>query len=225
LYLSIISSIVMIEIVCNYKIPIKCREDSIVRIKRLRNLELTNRTEEGRRGLSVVITTLILLVVAVLLAAVVSYYATNVTMTRTNVENVRICKDHIWVNETGAVAACKIQNLGGKDILIDQFSVRSIEAEWSSVYIYRVPTGTSQTADLNVTSSDSLIGTLMILFGKNYTQATDDIPLISGAEIILYVKNPGNIQLDDIGTAVNMGVTTNNAKYITESSVESGTDQ
>jgi flagellin-like protein len=74
------------------------------------------------RGLSQVVSTLILLVVAVLLAAVVAYYATNVTMTRTETEQIQLAKEHVWVNSTGAVAAFKVQNLGGRDILLDKVS-------------------------------------------------------------------------------------------------------
>ncbi|RJS88477.1 hypothetical protein CW700_07730, partial [Candidatus Bathyarchaeota archaeon] len=66
------------------------------------------------------VTTLIILVVSVLLAGVVTYYATNITMTRTEQEEVSLSKQHIWVNSTGAVAAFKLENLGGKDILIDK---------------------------------------------------------------------------------------------------------
>lgn len=177
------------------------------------------------RGLSEVVTTLMLLVVAVLLAAVVTYYATNVTMTRTSIEEVRIIDTHIWVNSTGAVAAFKLQNLGGRDILIDKFSVRGVDSEWSTIYYYRVPTGTSINSDLNITSYSSLTGSSVIIDSLNYSQATSDIPLISGGEILVYVSGPDNIQLDDVGTSVAVSVITTNARYINECNVESGTSQ
>ena len=63
---------------------------------------------EKRTGLSEVISTLILLVVAVLLAALATYYAANITMTRTQTEQLSFSKAHIWVNSTGAVRAFKI---------------------------------------------------------------------------------------------------------------------
>ena len=62
-----------------------------------------------RKGLSEVVSTLILLVVAVLLASVATYYATNITMTRTETEELQLSKKHVWVNDTGAIAAFKIQ--------------------------------------------------------------------------------------------------------------------
>ena len=54
--------------------------------------------KKNSRGLGEVVSTLILLVVAVLLTTVVAYYATNVTMTRTEMEEVRLTDDHVWVN-------------------------------------------------------------------------------------------------------------------------------
>lgn len=176
------------------------------------------------KALSQVVSTLILLVVAVLLAAVVAYYATNVTMTRTESELIMFSKEHVWVNSTGAVAAFKLQNLGGRDVLLDKVAVRSVDAPWADIWFYRVPSGTSITGDLNVTSYALLTGS-PIISGENYTQAADDIPLISGGELLVYVKGPGNIQLDDLGTTVSLSIHTNNAQYITECNVESGTSQ
>lgn len=85
----------------------------------------------NRKGLSTVITTLIILVVAVLLAGVVTYYATNVVMTRTTMEEVRIRKPHIWVQEgDNAYAALMVQNLGGRDVLIDKITIRGVNCPW-----------------------------------------------------------------------------------------------
>jgi len=177
------------------------------------------------RGLSEVVSTLILLVVAVLLAAVATYYATNITLTRTEIEEIRFSKEHVWVNSTGAVAAFKLQNLGGKDVLVDKFTVRGVEAAWTNVYYYRVPTGDSITGDMNVTSHDLLTGPTVDISGHTYTLATADVPLISSGVLLVYVKSPDNIQVDDIGTTVSMSVFSNNAQYITECNVESATSQ
>ncbi len=181
--------------------------------------------KKNSRGLGEVVSTLILLVVAVLLTTVVAYYATNVTMTRTEMEEVRLTDDHVWVNSSGAVGAFKLQNLGGRDLLIDKFSVRGVDSAWSDIYYYRVPSGTVIMGSLNITSHASLTGSSVLIDGKNYTQSDADIPLISGGELLVYVRSPGNIQQDDIGTTVSISVTTKNAKYINECNVESATDQ
>jgi len=177
------------------------------------------------KGLSEVVSTLILLVVAVLLAAVATYYATNITLTRTEIEEIRFSKEHVWVNSTGAVAAFKIQNLGGKDILIDKLTTRGVESAWSNVWFYRVPSGSSITGDMNVTSSALLDSASETIDGNSYTQASADIPLVSSGVLLVYIKSPDNIQVDDIGTTVSMSVFSNNAQYITECNVESATSQ
>ena len=177
-----------------------------------------------QKGLSEVVSTLILLVVAVLLAAVATYYATNITLTRTEIEEIRFSKEHVWVNSTGAVAAFKIQNLGGKDILIDKITVRGVESAWSTVWFYRVPSGTSITGDMNVTSYDLLTGSPTIS-GEEYSVASADIPLVSSGVLLVYLKGPDNIQVDDIGTTVSISIFSNNAQYITECNVESATSQ
>ncbi len=178
-----------------------------------------------KRGLSQVVTTLIILVVSVLLAGVVTYYATNITMTRTEQEEVSLSKQHIWVNSTGAVAAFKLENLGGKDILIDKIEVRGVESSWSTVYFYRVPSGTTITADMNVTSYANLNGSSVTIDGKSYSQASEDIPLVSGGVILFYIKGPDNISVDDIGKTVSITVYTMNGQYIVECNVESATTQ
>jgi hypothetical protein len=171
------------------------------------------------------VTALILLVVAVLLAAAVTYYATNITTTRTTMEEVLFSKEHIWCNETGSVAGFKLQNVGGRDILIDKVALRGVEQVWGNVYFYRVPSNTSISGDVNATSSERLTGNSVLIDGLNYTQAIDDIPLQSGCELIIYIKNPPNIQLRDVGKSINLMVVTNNSEYITECNVESLTQQ
>jgi len=81
---------------------------------------------QRRKGLNQVISTLILLIVTILIALIVTYYSTNVTTSRTQVEDVAFSKVHVWINSTGAVAGFKLQNLGGRDILIDKFTVRGV---------------------------------------------------------------------------------------------------
>jgi flagellin-like protein len=168
---------------------------------------------EKKRGLSEVVSTLILLVVTILLAGVVTYYATNVTTVRTETEEVRISKAHIWVNDTGAVGAFKVQNLGGKDVLLDKITVRGVEETWSDVYYFRVPSGTVINGDMNRTTYEDLDVAFEIIDTNNYTRASADIPLISGGELLVYIKGPDNVQMDDIGTTVSISIFTANAQY------------
>ncbi len=176
------------------------------------------------KALSEVVSTLILLVVAVLLAAVATYYATNITMTRTENEQIALSKPHIWVNSTGAIGAFKLQNLGGKDILIDKIAVRGVEEAWADVFVYRVPAGTSVTDDFTVPPYANMSGGFTWQT-YNYSIVSGDVPLQSGSELLVFIKDPDNVQLNDIGTAISISVYTNNANYITEVNVESATTQ
>ncbi|KON29250.1 hypothetical protein AC482_07055, partial [miscellaneous Crenarchaeota group-15 archaeon DG-45] len=89
----------------------------------------------GRRGLSQVVTTLILLVVSVLMASgTVTYYSLAVTSSSLRHEQLDIKSACIWVNASGAQAAILIENIGGRDALIDRIEVRYGEVPWKSVY-------------------------------------------------------------------------------------------
>jgi hypothetical protein len=176
-----------------------------------------------RRALSQVVTTLTLLVVSILLSGVVIYYSVNIISTRVQTEEIRLSREHVWVNSTGAVGALRIENLGGRDILVDKMEVRGVESAWSNVYYYRVPSGTTIAGDFNVTSYSNLSGASVTIDGKSYTQASSDIPLISGGELLIYLKGPGNVDVNDIGTTVSFSVFTGLSQYITECNVESAT--
>jgi len=179
--------------------------------------------DEDECGARAVVSTLILLVEAVLLAGSVTYFATNVVSTRSQVEDVQVSFEHVWVNSTGAVGAFKIKNLGGRDLLLNKIMVRGVESSWSDVYLYRVPSGTSVTSDLTVVSYASLTGATVEIGSYNYTQASGDVPLPSGGALLVYIKDPDNVQVDDIGTAIEMAVQTSRAQYISVCNVESAT--
>ena len=184
----------------------------------------------NRKGLSQVITTLIILVVAVLLAGVVTYYATNVTMVRTIQEEVRVRKPHIWVEEGGnAYAAILIQNTGGRDILVDKLLIRGVEAPWGDatviVQYYKVLPGDDVGTDFAVmkNATDYYFGQIgsVPANASYWTNTTGDMPLKSSNSILIFIKNPPNIALYDVGTTISMAVYTTNAQWIVETVVES----
>ena len=106
-----------------------------------------------------------------------------------------------------------------------QLTVRGVESTWSNVWFYRVPSGSTITGDMNVTSNALLDSASETIDGNSYTRASADIPLVSSGVLLVYIKSPDNIQVDDIGTTVSMSVFSNNAQYITECNVESATSQ
>ena len=179
---------------------------------------------KNKRALSTVVTTLIILVVSVLLATVVTFYAINVTTTRVQEESLFLTKQHVWYNTTGdwAQSAIVIVNTGGKDVVLDKVTVRGQECPWTNVFYWRTNTETIST-DLAVTPNE-LSGTSFNITvqgqTRNFTQASDDLTLISGYTMVVYVKNPDSIALNDVGITVGITMFTSNAQYYKETNVE-----
>ncbi len=179
---------------------------------------------KNKKGLSTVVTTLIILVVSVLLATVVTFYAVNVTTTRVEEESLYLTKPHIWYNTTGswAEAALVIINTGGKDIVIDKITVRGQECNWTNVYYWKTNTVTISN-DLQVTSTElngSSVSITVQGASRNFTRASDDITLRSGYTMVVYIKDPDSIALNDVGVTVGINVFTSNAQYYKEVNVE-----
>ena len=184
-----------------------------------------SRASRPRRGLSTVVTSMILLVAAVLMAFAVANYATNATKTRSTTEEVRFSKESIWMNLSGAVVAFKIQNIGGADLTVDGVIVRDVELNWEDIYYYRVPSGTTFTGEMSLVCAGTLSGASFTVDGLTFQQAYNSIPLISSGSMLFYVRNPGNLFIDDIGETVRFGIFTKNGNYITAAKVESATQQ
>jgi len=177
---------------------------------------------KSRKGLSTVVTTLIILVVAVLLATVVTFYAINVVTTRVQEESLQIYKQHLWHNGTTfAEAAFLIVNTGGRDVVVDKISVRGQESPWANVYYHKTTNAISP--DLYYVAPNPN-GTLLgknVTLGSTYslTQASDDLILRSGWNMIVYITNPDSISVNDIGVTVGFTVFTANAQYYKETNV------
>ena len=179
---------------------------------------------KNKKALSTVVTTLIILVVSVLLATVVTFYAINVTTTRVQEESLFLTKQHIWYNTTGSWAegALVIVNTGGKDVVIDKITVRGQECSWTNVYYWRTHTETIS-SDLTVTSTELTGSSVNITVQgetRSFTQASKDLTLMSGYTMVVYIKNPDSIALNDVGVTVGITVFTSNAQYYKEVNVE-----
>jgi hypothetical protein len=181
---------------------------------------------KSKKALSTVVTTLIILVVSVLLATIVTFYAINVTTTRVQEESLHLTKQHIWYNTTGewAQAAIVIVNTGGRDCVLDKVTVRGQECDWSNIYYWRTDTEVIS-ADLNVTGTE-LTGTefdmttTFTYTSENFTQATDDLTLKSGWTVVVYIKDPDSIALNDVGIPVGITIFTANAQYYKETNIQ-----
>ena len=184
---------------------------------------------KNKRGLSAVVTTLIILVVSVLLAGVVTMYAINITSMRTQQESVKLSRQHMWVDGTGnAWAAVAIDNVGGRDVVLDKLQVRGVETAWSSVRFLRLSSTISTTlnapsaAMIDPNHADWEADTFVYTGTStgNFTLGANDLPLASGETMIVYIVSPQSITLSDIGLSIGISVFSENAQYYVEANVE-----
>jgi hypothetical protein len=185
-----------------------------------------NKLLKNRLALSTVVTTLIILVVSVLLAGVVTYFAINVTSTRVQEENLHLTKQHIWHNGTAALGAILIVNTGGRDVVLDKIAVRGQESTWTDVY-YNITNGAvSDDFVFNTTVADATGTSVLATVGSteyNFTKATTDLVLQSGDTMLLYIKSPDSISVNDIGLTVAITIFTSQAMYYKECNVQAAT--
>jgi len=183
----------------------------------------------NKKALSTVVTTLIILVVSVLLATVVTFYAINVTTTRVQEESLFLTKQHVWYNTTGgwAEAGIVIVNTGGKDVVLDKVAVRGQECNWTNVFYWRTSTVTISN-DLEVTpgvlpsniSSSNSTSIVVQTSPRTFDRAFDDLTLKSGWTMVLYIREPDSIALNDVGITVGITIFTANAQYYREINVQ-----
>ena len=185
---------------------------------------------KNKKALSTVVTTLIILVVSVLLATVVTFYAINVTTTRVQEESLHLTKQHIWYNTTNswAEAAIVIVNTGGRDVVLDKIAVRGQDCPWTNIFYWRTNTEVIS-ADLNVTTTPLAIPvngstydmSATFKYGDGaFSQASDDLTLKSGWTMVVYIKDPDSIALNDVGIPVGITIFTSNAQYYKETNIQ-----
>lgn len=187
------------------------------------------KTLRSKKALSTVVTTLIILVVSVLLAGVVTFYAINVTTTRVQEEALFLTKPHLWVaNSSYSEGAIMIINTGGRDVVIDKVSVRGQTVEWENIYYAITKGGISADLPFLGTLATSSVPTPIDDPRKddntNLTltkgDGDEDLTLKSGYTMVLYMKNPDSLSLNDIGLTIGITVFTSNAQYYKETNVE-----
>jgi FlaG/FlaF family flagellin (archaellin) len=175
----------------------------------------------NNRALSTVVTTLIILVVSVMLAGVVTMYAINITSTRTQQEQLKMPKHELWVYGNGtAFAALTIDNVGGRDVVIDKVQVRGVEATWTTVHYIRRATALS--TSLNCPNSTHSWTNFLYTASTKATFSTgsNDLPLQSGDTLVIYMASPDSISVNDIGATVGITVYTENAQYYVECNIK-----
>jgi len=179
----------------------------------------------NKKGLSQPVTAMILLVIPVVLTGGVVMYAYQIIENRVALEILSVTNQHIWVYESGeSFAVVQIDNLGGKDVLIDKIQVRGVDVDWSRIYYYRTKLITVEVLncpDAHENNWDRFEYTPGNT--SRFIRATGDLTLPSGCTLIIYIENPDNIRLGDVGSSVSISVITKNARYEVFCVVDSAT--
>ena len=162
-----------------------------------------------------------------MLSSVVTFYAINVTTTKTSGESLQKYKQHMWNNGTTfSEAAFVIINTGGRDVVIDKITIRGQESAVTNMYFNK----TSETinADLaylepNVNGT-AIANTAIVVGTSNFTLTQgaigSNLILPAGKSMIVYNLNPDHVSVSDIGTTVGFTVFTSNAQWYKECNVE-----
>jgi hypothetical protein len=180
---------------------------------------------KSKKGLSTVVTTLIILVVSVLLATVVTFYAINMTTTRTQQESLYMSNTHIWYNITSpgwAEAAFILKNKGGRDVVLQKITVSSQPSAWTDVFYNVSQIAISGDLPSTGTLSDGYTVTPTGTGATTLTlkAATGVITLKAGYTLVVYINQPGSVGQMDVGTSIPVNVITANAQWPQEVLVE-----
>jgi hypothetical protein len=121
---------------------------------------------------------------------------------------------------SNAEAAIMIINTGGRDVVVDKFTVRGQEIIWNNVYY--VMTSQSISGDLTYVSfADLDVGeSVPIGTGLTFSHASNDLTLPSGQTLIIYIKSPDSVSVNDVGLTVSITVFTSQAMYHKETNVQ-----
>jgi len=138
-------------------------------------------------------------------------------------ETLELENQHVWYNQNGwSEAAIVAVNTGEKDALLRKITIRSIECDWRNVYCWETDAG-PVSSELKQTTTELSGSSFNILIdGKQraFQQANTRLGLASGSAIVLYIKNPGNITLNDVNQKVTITIFSENKLYYKETYVD-----
>jgi FlaG/FlaF family flagellin (archaellin) len=168
--------------------------------------------QSKKKALTQVVTTLILLAISILLAGgTVGYYASSVAASTMKMEHLVFREARVWVNESGAQAAFVIENIGGRDSLIDAIEVNYVEESWSSIYYARDTRSMLFPVEgMNITGLFSFVDGNKTI---DFVQGSDSIVLPYGECLIVYIDQPDSIELNYLGFIVHIAVYTPTLQY------------
>jgi len=168
-----------------------------------------------RRGLSQTVSTLLILVTSVLMAGgTLTFYGTSIAANAMKMEQLVIRNTHIWANSSGSQAALCVENIGGRDALVDAVEFSDVEEPWESIYYADYGNATLvPVSGLNITAPFTL-GAL------SFQRAQGSILIPTGESVFIYVDQPDSIDTGDLGNVVTIIIYSSTLPYITVDDVQ-----
>jgi Zn-dependent M28 family amino/carboxypeptidase len=168
---------------------------------------MIGRLLRNKRALGAPVGNLIILMAAVILSTTVVLFATNVTTSQVQKENLYVASSHVWyVANSTSVAAIAVTNTGPTDIVLAKIVVKGQQCAWNNVS-YSI-------------SNETLQGDLLYSRPANLTVATEGLALKSGWTLVAYIDVADRIIVYDLANPVRIVISTTQSVYCTETLVQ-----
>lgn len=101
----------------------------------------------SKRALGAPVGNLIILMAAVILSTIVVLFATNVTSSQMQKENLYVSNTHVWyVNSSYSVAGIVVTNTGPTDIVLTKIVIKGLQCQWNGTDNFVIYSKTNETA-------------------------------------------------------------------------------
>lgn len=184
----------------------------------------------NKLALGTPVASLILLIVAILLSSITTYFALNIVSTRMQGdEHLYLTKCNMWFkNSSFSVGSLEIVNTGATDVALSKITIHGHDCLWNGTSTYVMYNKTASTLDGElpyVETFDKSATTSIQIGSGNYTlqSAEESMILKSGWSIVLYIVNPEDLMVYNVGRETQVSVLTAQAVWTTETVVKAAT--
>jgi hypothetical protein len=182
---------------------------------------------KSKLALGTPVASLILLIVAILLSSITTYFAVNIVGTRMQGdEHLYLTKCSMWFkNSSFSVGSMEIVNTGATDVVLGKITIHGQDVLWNGTSTYVMYNKTTSTLDgeLPYVETFDRNAPVSIQVGNgNYTlqQAEEGMILKSGWTAVLYIVNPEDLMVYNVGREIQVTVLTAQAVWTTETVVK-----
>jgi len=176
-------------------------------------------------GKVIALIAVIIVVTVVSVIVLLPLFQSNNNSVYSQVETLELANEHVWYNQTGWFeAAIVVVNTGEKDTVLRKIAVRSIESPWNDIYYWKTDMGPPSSV-LKQTLTELLGSAFDITIDgtqRTFQQASAELELKSGWTIVLYIRNPGNLTLNDVSLSpkATIAVFSENKLYYKEATID-----